>query len=204
MNRPRHEHPEDQRVSDLYRTGASEQPSTDTDETILAAARREAGAGPRSFRSSRPPRWMVPASVAAVLALTVGLSLVARHELEPDRASLPAAPAVREAPMREQAPAADRSSPEPAASAPESMRFRGSPAAKKAAEAPANSAGVAAPTEAVPQPGNVPGETKPLAPEEWLQRILQLRKEGRVKEASESLQEFRRQYPDYKLPDSLR
>lgn len=44
----------------------------------------------------------------------------------------------------------------------------------------------------------------PLSPEACLARIAELRKEGRLREADESLAEFRKRYPDYKIPQALR
>lgn len=43
-----------------------------------------------------------------------------------------------------------------------------------------------------------------LPPEKWLERIEDLRKQGRLDEARASLTEFRKRYPDYRLPESLR
>jgi resuscitation-promoting factor RpfA len=43
-----------------------------------------------------------------------------------------------------------------------------------------------------------------LPPEKWLERIEELRKRGRLDEAKLSLAEFRKRFPDYKLPESLR
>jgi hypothetical protein len=40
------------------------------------------------------------------------------------------------------------------------------------------------------------------SPERWLERIVQLRKEGRHEEAEKQLAEFRKRYPDYKVPES--
>jgi len=39
-------------------------------------------------------------------------------------------------------------------------------------------------------------------PERWLERIVQLRKEGRHEEAEKQLAEFRKRYPDYKVPEA--
>ena len=39
-------------------------------------------------------------------------------------------------------------------------------------------------------------------PERWLERVVQLRKEGRHEEAEKQLAEFRKRYPDYKVPES--
>jgi hypothetical protein len=43
-----------------------------------------------------------------------------------------------------------------------------------------------------------------LPPEKWLERIVELRKQGKLDEAKASLAEFRKRYPAYRLPDSLR
>jgi hypothetical protein len=40
-------------------------------------------------------------------------------------------------------------------------------------------------------------------PEAWLERIAELRKQGREREAQESLAEFKKRYPDYKIPEAL-
>lgn len=43
-----------------------------------------------------------------------------------------------------------------------------------------------------------------LPPEKWLERIEDLRRQGRLDEAKTSLAEFRKRYPDYRLPDNLK
>jgi len=42
------------------------------------------------------------------------------------------------------------------------------------------------------------------APERWLDRILLMRKQGRLAEAQVSLEEFRKRHPHYPLPDTLK
>jgi len=37
-------------------------------------------------------------------------------------------------------------------------------------------------------------------PEAWLARIAQMRKQGRNREAEDNLAEFRKRYPDYRIP----
>lgn len=44
----------------------------------------------------------------------------------------------------------------------------------------------------------------PLTPEAWLERIAELRKQNRKREADESLAEFKKRYPDYRIPEALR
>ena len=41
------------------------------------------------------------------------------------------------------------------------------------------------------------------APERWLERIAGLREQGREREADESLAEFRRRHPDYRIPEPM-
>lgn len=43
-----------------------------------------------------------------------------------------------------------------------------------------------------------------LTPDKWLARIEEMRKQGRLDEARASLLEFKKRYPDYRLPESLR
>jgi hypothetical protein len=40
-------------------------------------------------------------------------------------------------------------------------------------------------------------------PEKWLERIVQLRQQGRHDEADKALAEFRKRYPDYKIPEAM-
>lgn len=63
----------DPRLERLYRVAASEAPPAHLDAAILAAARRDVGARPRSL-SAVLRRWQVPVSIAAVVV--VGVSLV--------------------------------------------------------------------------------------------------------------------------------
>jgi hypothetical protein len=53
--------------------------------------------------------------------------------------------------------------------------------------------------EATPSPGVPAG-----APAEWLKRIGDLLRNGKTAQAREQLAEFRRHYPDYRLPETLR
>ena len=60
---------------------------------------------------------------------------------------------------------------------------------------------------AAPQAKSAPMQAqadRDLAPDKWLERIEELRKQGRIDEARASLAEFRKRYPDFKLPETLR
>ena len=59
---------------------------------------------------------------------------------------------------------------------------------------------MSAPAPAAPQMALAKRE---LAPEEWLERIADLRKQGRDKDADEQFAEFRRRYPDFKIAEPM-
>jgi hypothetical protein len=44
---------------------------------------------------------------------------------------------------------------------------------------------------------------EPATPEAWLERIAELKKQGRAREAEESLAEFKKRYPGHKIPEAL-
>jgi hypothetical protein len=43
----------------------------------------------------------------------------------------------------------------------------------------------------------------PASPEQWLQGIADLRRQGRHEEADKALAEFRRAYPDYRISEPM-
>lgn len=120
----------DPRLDRLYRETAREVPPAHLDAPILAAARREVGARPRSF-ASMLRRWQVPVSIAAVVIVSVSLVILVREEGgEP----IVPAPVPAVAPLAEQAAApsaqpaladAAREATQPQPAAPASQR-RGS------------------------------------------------------------------------------
>ena len=101
-------------------------------------------------------------------------------------------------------------------SAKRESRFRAVPepapfAEKQAGDAPpaptAADARSAAPAKsASPALGAMakPERLAELPLEQWLERIVELRKLGKLDEAKASLAEFRKRFPDYRLPDALR
>jgi len=169
----------DPRVSAAYRALGAEGPPAALDAAILAAARR------------RRARWAVPVSLAAVVVL--GLGVVLRVQREAPRVAEP----VAVAPQVLKAPAAERKA------AGSVAREAAGPAAQARDEAPLPPAARApAPAAANIAQGKV--AAAPETPEHWLERIAKLRAEGRSREADESFAEFRRRYPDYRIPDELR
>jgi len=69
----------DPQLDRLYREAAREAPPAHLDAPILAAARRDAGARPRSLTSTLR-RWHVPVSIAAVVIVSVSLVILVSEE----------------------------------------------------------------------------------------------------------------------------
>lgn len=69
----------DPRLDRLYRAAAHEAPPAHLDAPILAAARREVGARPRSL-TSMLRHWHVPVSIAAVVIVSVSLIILVSEE----------------------------------------------------------------------------------------------------------------------------
>jgi len=173
-------------VSERYRALGREEPPRALDQAILAAAHR------------RRSRWMVPVSIAAVVVLAVGVALRVQLEapevaervaVEPKvmRAPAATAPAAVESRARAAAPAAEARRDELKREAPVAQ------AADRAAPAGGASANVAVGKLAA----------APETPQQWLERIARLREAGKAHEADESLAEFRRRYPDFKIPEAM-
>jgi hypothetical protein len=283
-----------------YRDSAHDEPPAALDDAIRAAARRAVNARPQSLRKSWYSRFSGQLAIAAVMVLTVSitmLSVIEQPELVPPpvqkalapRAAAPAAheekraaeprsaPALEkrrnDAPrlshgriasgsMQQAAPAAPSTvqqapvTPAPAAAgsvavrrepmpfaadsamkseAKRDARAQAAPAAMESAApatsmmaAPAAPAALSAPAEterpradviaAQPQAfarkkqdaSNVremaekPAGSNAESPAQWLKRIVELRKEGKTKEAEEELAKFRKRYPDHPLPAELK
>jgi hypothetical protein len=194
----------DARVSEHYRALGREEPPPALDAAILAASRR------------RPLRWAVPVSVAAVVVLAVGVTLRVQLEDRKTAEEVALAPRVMEAPApadevarlskRDAAPARA-----PAAAAPPKMAQQsraqelqaGARKREALAEAAADRAEPAAPASSNVVAGRI-SAAAPETPEQWLERIAKLREAGRAREADESLAEFRKRYPDYRIPEKMR
>ena len=52
--------------------------------------------------------------------------------------------------------------------------------------------------------GQMQSKVEVEAPGPWLERIAELRKQGKHEEADKALAEFRKQYPDYRISDETR
>lgn len=189
-------------VSERYRALGREQPPPELDAAILAASRR------------RHSRWAVPVSIAAVVVLAVGVTLRVQIEERKDAEDVALSPRVMQAPApadevarqswRDSAPAPAAAPPTKVAQESRAQELQaGSRKREALAEVTADRAEPAAPASA----NVVAGTISPAAaetPEQWLERIARLRDAGKAREADESLAEFRKRYPEYRMSEAMR
>ena len=206
---------EDKKISERYRELGAEEPPRHVDEAILAASRRAVHVRPAPLV---PPtgrrRWYFPVAAAAIIMLSVAVTWHMQVDEGPDPngyiASAPA-PAEQHAaqPMAEQKQKLERqapfaASPSPAPQvAPQAAPPVAASRMEERARESAPAAGARAPEAARADRalGKI-GEQATEPPEKWLERIAALRKEGKHEEADKALEEFRKRYPDYRIPES--
>jgi len=206
---------EDKEISERYRELGAEEPPRHVDEAILAASRRAVHVRPAPLV---PPtgrrRWYFPVAAAAIIMLSVAVTWHMQVDEGPDPngyiASAPA-PAEQHAaqPMAEQKQKLERqapfaASPSPAPQvAPQAAPPVAASRMEERARESAPAAGARAPEAARADRalGKI-GEQATEPPEKWLERIAALRKEGKHEEADKALEEFRKRYPDYRIPES--
>lgn len=205
---------DDHDLSARYRALPDEAPSASIDAAVLAAARRDV----EMRRASGLRRWTLPVSIAAVVVLSVLVTLGIDGErpdvevLRKDAAPAHSPPRAEEA--RQNRPTAKKGSepfsairlrPEPAPtpsalaeaapSESQGMRMRDRTAADRA------KAEARAPLRADAAKRKQAADAE--APDVWLERIARLRREGRVEEAEKALKAFRRAHPDYEIPKAM-
>lgn len=204
---------DDPKLSRRYRDLPREEPPRALDKKILAASRR----------AVRPRRWTVPLASAAVIVLAV--AVVAHIDREPPDAEV-VTPQARvletppPAPARAPAQSRRDQAPQPAQKRAQRAEAAGAPAAPasmgeerkaideiRAARESANQAARArAQSAPSPQATTAVSASARVAPspEQWLQRIADLRRQGRDEEADRELAEFRKRYPDYRLSEETK
>lgn len=193
------------RVSQRYRELGAPEPPRQVDEAILAASRRAAEMHPAPLV---PPtgrrRWYFPVAAAAIIMLSVAVTWHMQVE-RPDpegyvaSAPVPAASAPKAEAMR--APAAPAQEREARAMADTQIQAQRSAAARdRRMQESAPVAEARAPETA--RADRMLGKQMTEPPEKWLERIAELRKQGKHEEADKALGEFRKRYPDYKIPES--
>lgn len=218
---------DDAKVSARYRELAREEPPRHVDDAILAAARRARASRPAPLVApSGRRRWYVPVAAAAIIVLAVAVTVhVERQQPDFEVAEQQAAPV--QTPVTE--PAAKRDSSAPPAPGAEAR----SPAELQKSQTSSSQPAAPAPKSAEPLAGlreSQRSDTAPSAaqarpeahamrsergaeqkliglaaasPEQWLQGIVDLKRQGRDEEAEEQLGDFRKRYPDYRIPEAI-
>src|SRR6266404_1097263 len=191
----------DPKVSQRYRELGSEEPPTELDAEILAVSRRaaETRVAPLVAPTGRR-RWYFPVAAAAFITLAVAVTVHVERQ-QPDAESItpppPSAPESRtdaleakkdsapQAELRKAKRAEAPATPQPSSRAADAMQER------RSAESgtPARLLGQVA---------------KADSPEAALERIAELRRQGKYDEADKALAEFRRRYPDYRIAAEMR
>ena len=220
----------DSSLSRSYRQEGSEGPSSQIDDNILAAARREAKSKPHSVINPFGSQWMVPASLAAALVVAIGLVMTLEDEtgmplLEPEAVQeqvmeedrIDVRKSVEGEAIRKKAPAArarketkPASQLKPAADRAYQMEESETPAA-----APVPSRLVApkkklrqqsesvAPAEGKASTAAGVAADKETTREQWLIQIKDLIQQGRQDEANKLIEQFRERFPDYPIDKEL-
>jgi hypothetical protein len=215
----------DPKVSQRYRELGREEPPGELDAGILAASRRavETHLAPLVPPTGRR-RWYFPVAAAAIITLAVAVTVQVERQ-QPDAESItpppPSTPESRADALeakKDSAPQAElrkakRAEP-PAALAPApAARLEQSPQSPQNAQAKPESR--ARSTESVQAPAarrdaesGTPARllgqvAKAESPEAALERIAELRRQGKQDEADKALAEFRRRYPDYRIAEEM-
>ena len=205
----------DPQISRRYRELGTEEPPPALDRAILGAARR----------ATTRHRWYSSLAAAAVLIFAV--AIVVQIERRPPEQVPMSAPS---APVGEQAAPQDRAAPAAPPAKP-AQRRRAPPDVPFAPEPPARAESVPPAPAPAPEP-NANAEPKrademraaPRAqgsmaarrsaaadaqsnlvetPQQWLARIAHMRQLGLDDEAEKELAQFRKRYPDYRIPDAM-
>src|SRR6266446_6137454 len=222
----------DPKVSQRYRELGREEPPGELDAGILAASRRaaETRLAPLVPPTGRR-RWYFPVAAAAIIALAVAVTLQVERQ-QPDAESITPPPQstaesrtdALEA-KRDSAPQAElrkaKPAEPPAASAPApAARPEESPSKPEAPAKPSgrrgftpDSAQSAQDSQAQPEsrvrsaaqaPARLLGQVaKADSPEAALERIAELRRQGKHDEADKALAEFRHRFPNYRIPEEM-
>ena len=195
---------DDDRIKELYRQSATEQPPAHLDDAILAASRKAVSAKCpralsrllRSLTLPRPAapfsgRWQLPVSLAAVLIVAV--LLVPLLQEEPHDVGTPGSSTVMPYNADVSAPSAIMHQ---EVAVPKKYKARTRLETQAASEEAEQKQGLL--LKEMAGDADVTG-----VPDQWLERIELLVDTGDETAAFAELQEFKRRYPVYPLPPGL-
>jgi hypothetical protein len=188
------EQDDEREVSRVYRQLPREEPPPEIDAAIRAEARSvvETHPAPLVVPTGRR-QWYFPVAAAAVIVLAVAVTWHVEQEApDPAVAPVPAAPAAQ-APKKEPVPGPRR----------ELTRERMARDEAAAEPRPAPPAAASSAPAAPQAETRIMGLAKVQSPEAELERIAELRRQGRHEEADKELAEFRKRHPDYAIPPAM-
>jgi hypothetical protein len=223
---------DDPKITRRYRELPREEPPRHLDDAILAASRRATKSRPTRWYAAFAAAAVIVLAVAVTLHVEreQPIDQVAEAPVAAPPA-VPSAPPREESPVVAQAPAEARKresftpDPKPAA-APESSAMTGpargsrelrdlhkeappsqpAPAAARADAERARGQEEARSAVARSQRAAAEAPVGALAvqsPEQWLMGIDDLKRQGRHEEAEKQLAEFRKRYPNYRIPEAI-
>lgn len=178
------------------------------DSAMQSEAKREAATPAAKDLAELPSAQMAPRTTAPIPAPAAAqpappaMASTAPAPMPAPAVARPAMPAVAGAAPAKSKMAAPAAPATPAAlNAPaEAERSRADAAAAQPQEFARKKQNAANVQETADKPVGALAES----PAHWLERIIELRKEGKTKEAEEELAKFRTRYPDYPLPAELK
>lgn len=199
---------DEKNISERYRELPREEPARALDQAILAAARRAVDQphAPLVTPAGRH-RWYFPLAAAAILVLAVAVTVqIERQQPDPEamQSAPPAAPAGKVA-VPEAVPKPPPKAVRPKAEPPPVFAPDPAPRARVEERAAGAAADAASPRRESMETQSAARAMARLAesPEQWLERISEMRKQGKHEEADKALTEFRRRHPDYRISDAM-
>jgi hypothetical protein len=187
---------DDDRIKDLYRQSATEQPPAHLDEAILAASRKEALSEEQRPAAPFSGRWQLPVSIAAVVMVTVLLVPLLQEEQHEEERYDTATPVPSTVTPYETDLSVPSAVIQQEVAVPRKQKALMRPEAVPAREESEKA-------EDVQLTDSIGDTVMSGEPDQWLNRIEALIDTGDETDALAELKKFKRRYPAYPLPPAL-